>query len=87
VFASARQRAVARRRVRIAYVTTVAGPVEVVLQRGSRRLRTLHRRAAAGRNTIALKAPRRPGRYRLVLTARGGGQAPTDRARLVVRRR
>lgn len=43
-------------------------------------------RAHAGHNTIRLRAPRKPGRYVLALSAVGNGQVAADDATLVVRR-
>jgi hypothetical protein len=84
VLAAARQRAHARKRAKVGFVTTVAGRVTVALRRGKKTVARKSISAKAGRNTVTLKVPRKAGRYTVVLTARAGTQAATDRARLTV---
>jgi hypothetical protein len=86
--ALARQRLGARpgRRVRLRFVVTTVAEVRLLVE--GRRGRPLRRRVPAGRRVLWLRAPRRPGRYRLTLSARtGDGQRARDRALLIVRRR
>jgi hypothetical protein len=87
VFAADRQRTAVRRPLRVRYVLTMDAPVTVELRRGERVLKRLDRTGTLGRNTITLRAPRKRGRYTLVLTAAAGGQSATDRATLSVARR
>jgi hypothetical protein len=82
--AGARQSARARKRAKVAFVTTVAGRATLALRRGKKTLARRSMHAKAGRNTLTLKMPRKRGRYTLVLTARAGGQTATDRARVTV---
>jgi hypothetical protein len=45
----------------------------------------VRRTAGAGRHSVRLRAPSRPGAYTLRLTAVAGTQRVTDKARLTVR--
>jgi hypothetical protein len=52
---------------------------------GARRVASVRGKARGGRNTIRLRAPRRAGHDRIVLTAvTADGQRTTDRARLTI---
>ncbi len=69
------------------YLVTVPAELELRLVRGRTRQVRRHRRVAAGRNRLRLRAPRAAGRYRLVLDARAGdGQRAAARVHPVVRR-
>ena len=76
-----------RRRVTLRYASTRSATVEVRLLRGSRREAMFRGSARAGRNRIAIRAPRSARRYRLELVATTpAGQRSTDSGRLTVRR-
>jgi FG-GAP-like repeat len=77
----------AGKRVRMRFVSTLAGVATLELRRGSRVLARASDAVAAGRNALSIKAPRKRGRYTLALTVTGGGQSVTDSARLTVKRR
>ena len=82
-----RLRARSRRAVTLRYLATVAAQVELRVLKGRRRLASVRRQARAGRNWLRLRAPRAPGRYRVVLEARGNdGQRATAAVALTVRR-
>jgi DNA-binding beta-propeller fold protein YncE len=85
--ATDRVHARARQRVKLRYSTTTAATIELRLVRGSRRVASVCANAQPGRNTIRLRAPSRPRRYRVeLIAATGDGQRATDRARLTVTR-
>jgi hypothetical protein len=86
-FATDRSSARAGKRVRLRFVSTLPGVATLELRRGTRVVRRVSDTVAAGRNVLALRAPRKRGRYRLTLTVTGGGQTVTDSARLTVKRR
>jgi VCBS repeat protein/FG-GAP repeat protein len=85
-FATDRVKARAGKRIRLRYVSTMAGVVTLELRRGTRVVRRIGETVSAGRNTLALRAPRKRGRYTLALTVTAGGQTVTDSARLTVAR-
>jgi hypothetical protein len=85
-FALDRYRARPRRKVALRYVATVAARVAVEVRRGPRVVARKRTRARKGRNRTTIRAPRRPGRYKLVLRAVAGRQTATDSARLTVAR-
>ncbi|HWM10059.1 MAG TPA: PKD domain-containing protein [Solirubrobacteraceae bacterium] len=85
--AARRYRATARRRVRVAFATTLAGRATLQALRGRRVVARSSRRVGRGPGTLALRV-RRPGRYRLRLVIRSAdGQRVSASARLVVRQR
>jgi hypothetical protein len=86
-FATDRARVRAGKRLRLRFVSTIAGVATLELRRGTRTVRRVSGTVVAGRNTLALRAPRKRGRYTLALTVTGGGQTATDSARLTVMRR
>ncbi|MEX2196895.1 MAG: hypothetical protein WD844_16595 [Thermoleophilaceae bacterium] len=74
------------RRLRLRYAATRGARVEVTLLRGRRRAGRTRGRSRTGRNQIAVRVPRRAGRYRIAIVARtADGQRATDRATLTVR--
>ncbi len=92
VLAANRVRARPRARLRLNYAATIAASVEASLtrvKRGKARRRPLQstsQDAEAGRNTLRLRAPRKPGRYRLSVTATSAdGQTATDAALVSVK--
>jgi hypothetical protein len=86
--ATGRLRARPRQRLKLRYAATTEAAVKVRVLRGKRRVSRAGASARSGRNAIRLRAPRRPGRYRIELTATTeDGQRTTDRARLTVVRR
>jgi NHL repeat len=77
-----RLRARPGRIVRVRYFASAPADVELRVLEGRRTAG----RARTGRNVLRVRAPRRPCRCRVVLTAEAGGQVATDRTVLVVRR-
>jgi hypothetical protein len=86
-FASDRARVRAGNRLRVRFVSTLAGVATLELRRGKRVVRRISDTVTAGRNVLTLRAPRKRGRYTLTLTVTGGGQTDTDVMKLVARRR
>jgi hypothetical protein len=86
--ATARVHAHPRRRITLRYAATTTATIDLAVLRGRRHVADVHATGHAGRNLIRLRAPARPGRYRLqVLATTSDGQRATDRARLTVTRR
>jgi hypothetical protein len=84
--ADTRLGALARRRVTLRYAATDSASVLVQVVRGRRTPARARGRARGGANTIRLRAPGRPGRYRLRLAAStADGRGATASAVLVVR--
>jgi hypothetical protein len=83
--ATARLHARPRQRITLRYAATTTATIDLAVLRGRRHVAGVHATAHAGRNLIRLRAPARPGRYRLqVLATTSDGQRATDRARLTV---
>ena len=83
--ATDRLRARPRQRLRVRYAASATAAVELRVLRAGRRIARARGRARAGANAIRLRAPRKAGRYRLVLTAvAADGQRSSDRVRLTV---
>jgi hypothetical protein len=75
------------KRVRLRFVSTMAGVATLELRRGTRPLRRIAVAVEPGVNTLRIATPRRRGRYTLALSVSGAGQTATDTARLTVKRR
>jgi hypothetical protein len=78
----------ARRRVHVRFAITAAARVRVTISgTGARRVRA-SKNVRAGRRSLGLRAPERPGSYRLTLSADArDAQHASDRARLDITRR
>jgi hypothetical protein len=76
---------VSGRHVAVGYVSTAPARVTLELRRGSRVVQRVRQTVGAGRHSVRLRAPSRPGTYALRLTAVAGAQRVTDKARLLVR--
>jgi hypothetical protein len=81
-----RLRARPRQSFPVRYFAGAAADVELRVLDGRRTVARARGRATAGRNVLRVRAPRRPCRCRIALTAEAGGQIATDRTALVVRR-
>lgn len=85
--AADRLRARPGRRLTLRHASTTPAAVELRVLRGARRVAGAGGTARSGRNTIRLRAPRRPGRYRIELAAfTADGQRATDRSRRTITR-
>jgi hypothetical protein len=85
--ADSRYRARRGRSLRLRYVVTRSARVTLDVLRGRKRVARKVATAAAGRNQIRLRAPKKTGRYTLRFSVRSSdGQATSDSARLTVSR-
>ena len=85
--ADSRYRARRGRSLRLRYVVTRSARVTLDVLKGRRRVARRVASAAAGRNQIRLRAPKKTGRYTLRFSVRSSdGQATSDSARLTVSR-
>ena len=74
------------RRIRVAFISSDAAPARIDIRRGNRLVRRVRRQVRAGRTTVTVRVPRRPGRYVLTLLVRTGmDRKATDRVPLRVR--
>jgi hypothetical protein len=80
-----RVRARPRRRVTLRYLATADAEVTLAVRRGTRTVARSTVQARQGRNSVRVRAPRRAGRYAIVLRARASDQLARDRIRMVVR--
>ena len=73
-------------RIKVAFVSSDAAPARIDIRRGDALVRRVRRAVRAGRTTVTVQVPRRPGRYALTLLVRPGlDRKATDRVPLRVR--
>jgi hypothetical protein len=82
-FAAVKTRA--RRRIRLRVSATGGGPAKIRVRRRGKVLRRVRRRLHAGRTVVRMHAPRRRGRYVLIVSLRSGRRVAIGRARLIVK--
>ena len=72
--------------IKVPFISSDKAPARIDIRRGDTLVRRVRRRVRAGRTTVRMLAPRRPGRYTLRLLVRTGlKRKATDRVSLSVR--
>jgi hypothetical protein len=73
---------------KLTFVFTAAsgGAYVLEIRKGRKLARRFKGAAKAGKNTLKKKLELRPGRYRIVLKLKAGGETATDKAKLLVTR-